>query len=84
MKKIHKIIALILGIFTSACFVGGCSKETADAPRAGTELERYQGTHIYTAPDTAEYLVRNGVCDYKIVIPENANKPTIDKRKGEK
>ena len=70
-----KICSRILSILLSATVVFGlvsCKKE--DVPVDPTEkLSTYQGTHIYTAPDTSDYLVRNGKSDYVVVIPENAS-----------
>lgn len=80
MKKIQKITALLLSVLTTASIVG-CKKDDvtpADAPRA--ETDAYVGTHDYTAPDTENFLVKNGVCNYKIVIPENASETILSAR----
>lgn len=70
-----KICSRILSILLSATVVFGlvsCKKE--EVPVDPTEkLSTYQGTHIYTAPDTSDYLVQNGKSDYVVVIPENAS-----------
>ena len=77
MKKITKMISLLLGA-TLVIGAAGCKKEeqiTADPARA--TLDTYVGTHDYTAPDTENFLVKNGVCNYRIVIPENASETII-------
>ena len=70
-----KICSRILSILLSATVVFGlvsCKKEE-DSVVATKKLSTYQGTHIYTAPDTSDYLVQNGKSDYVVVIPENAS-----------
>lgn len=71
MKK--KILATLLASITCFSFVscqnnGGNSVEPPQQPTV--KKYTYDGTHIFTAPERADYLVRNGKTDYKIVVPK--------------
>ena len=37
------------------------------------EDKKTDGIHVLTAPETERYIVKDGKCDYAIVIPENAD-----------
>jgi len=84
MKKIIiKFFSLVLSatILFSATACGGNGLNLfgkGEKPKDETDkLNVYQGTHIYTAPDTDDYLVRNGRSDYIVVIPENAGENVL-------
>ena len=72
MRKANKLIALALGTLSfatvgfSACDNAGLSN--VQTPEINPEYV-YNGTHIYTATDTNEYLVKSGRTDYKLVVP---------------
>ena len=72
MRKANKLIALALGTLSfatvgfSACDNPGLSN--VQPPEINPEYV-YNGTHIYTATDTNEYLVKSGRTDYKLVVP---------------
>ncbi len=72
-KKWIKIISLLLGVTTLfSVFATACKDETTEEEKEleeVTEYETYDGTHVYTAPDTDEYLVQNGRTEYTLVIP---------------
>ncbi|MBR2341045.1 MAG: DUF4838 domain-containing protein [Clostridia bacterium] len=75
MKKAIKLTALSLATLSfatiglTACdLLPGTGVETKE-PEVNPEYV-YNGTHIYTAPDTDEYLVKNGKTEYALVIPE--------------
>lgn len=74
-KKIALKIASICLAMLTAVFCGckdGCKKKEPDNPQTQEPTKiTYEGTHIYTAPDTSDYLVKNGRCDYVVVVPEN-------------
>ena len=63
-KKRISLVAIILAaavVFSATgCSCGGVAEEKPEA----------FGTHIYTATDTEKDLVKNGMSDYKIVVPE--------------
>lgn len=62
------LLALVL-VFSTACTQG--TSEQSSEPEV--EKVNYAGTHIYTATDTDEYIVKNGKTDYVIVIPSNCS-----------
>jgi hypothetical protein len=68
-------MALSLSTLTLATVgLSACKKddeeETSSAKKPEVNSEYvYDGTHVYTATDTNDYLVRNGQTDYRIVIP---------------
>lgn len=73
-KSIIKAICIILA--TVSCLCGfGCGKKTSSA---GVTISKpkdkasYNGTHVYTAPETDDYLVRNGKTEYVLVVDPNA------------
>ena len=72
MRKANKLIALALGtlsfatISLTAC--DGMGVSGVQTPEINPEYV-YNGTHIYTATDTNEYLVKAGQTDYKLVVP---------------
>ena len=70
MKRIfNKIIVFVCVALTccSALFAVACKN---DDSQNGSQKRVYQGTHIYTAPDTEDYFVKDGKTDYVIVLPE--------------
>ena len=66
MKKFHRLTALSLGMLSLATVgLSACKKPNGDEGQKSTLPEReaseiYKGTHVYTATDTSEYLVKNG------------------------
>ena len=69
MKKIFRLTALSMCLLSTAVAFGSCKKqETIVTPVVDPETV-YNGTHIYTATDTNEYLVKNGKTDYELVVP---------------
>ncbi len=84
MRKLKNILskALACFLFVSTLFgVTGCKKDGESTSDGGTpdlnvttpEKLVYQGTHVFTAPDTDVDLVKNGVTEYKIVAPAVKN-----------
>ena len=77
-KNIFKRIAcVVLALFTlSLC---ACTKDNneAEVPKS-----TFVGTHDYTAPETNEWLVKDGRSDYVVVFPETRS-ATIDKALAE-
>ena len=72
MKKIYKLLALSLSTLTLATVgLSACKKKKEDATPTGHTEYVYNGTHIYTAPDTNEWLVKDGKTDYTLVVPAN-------------
>lgn len=68
-KTFKKIMAALLAVsmlFVSAC--GSCGGKPED-PTAKTG----RGTHVYNNTETNAYIVKDGKCDYEILIPENAS-----------
>ncbi len=70
-KKFIKFISVFLGsLFTFSAF--GCKEEVVTVDeKAGTDVRYYEGTHVFTAPDTDKKLVENGATEYVLVTPEN-------------
>lgn len=75
MKKkiILKITSVCLALLTAVfCGCKGGDGDSSNLPQTQEPTKiKYDGTHIYTAPDTSNYLVKNGRCDYVVVVPEN-------------
>ena len=59
IKRIALLLCLLL--LVTACFTG--CKNNKD----NSGITTFTGTHDYTAPDTNDYLIQNGVSDYKVV-----------------
>ena len=79
MKKLYKLMALTLGTLTLATAgLSGCKKDdekdsaTTKTPEINSDYV-YDGTHVYTATDTNDYLVKNGKTDYRLVIPAESS-----------
>lgn len=69
MNKKFKLTALALSALSLATVgLTACKPEDGSAKEAVV----YNGTHIYTAPDTDKYLVQNGKTEYTLVIPERS------------
>ncbi len=68
MKKITlKILSVAMACIASLG-VFGCKKDdTTEEPKNKTTA--FEGTHIYTAPETDRYLVKDGACAYTLVVP---------------
>ena len=72
-------MALTLGTLTLATAgLSGCKKDdekdaaTTKTPEINSDYV-YDGTHVYTATDTNDYLVKNGKTDYRLVIPAESS-----------
>ena len=70
MNKKYKAIALAMGVLTLASVgLTACkSNKTTEVPTINPNYV-YDGTHVYTAEDTNDYLVKNGATDYTLVVP---------------
>ena len=66
--KIKHIITFILAIVVLFSSFSGC------ANKGGEKREVYNGTHIFTATETSDYVVEKGKSDYVVVIPQKASK----------
>ena len=77
MKK--RIIALLLSLISVCSFAVGCNDDSDKGGTvAATKKYRYtEGVHDFTAPETNEYMVRDGKSDYKILLPANADSNLI-------
>lgn len=85
MKRIIRKItfAVILSIMCiTSLFAFACSnskKNEQDAPLlASADRRVYQGTHIVEVSDTDKEFVKDGKCDYTIVVPEQGNRMLYD------
>lgn len=82
-KTVFKLFTLTLSamlLFSTAACNGFWFKDKA--PKNPTDkLSVYKGTHIYTAPDTTDYLVKNGRSDYLVVVPETASATVLTAQK---
>ncbi|MBE5752347.1 MAG: DUF4838 domain-containing protein [Clostridiales bacterium] len=79
-KTIFRLLTLGLSamLFFSVVSCKDKDEEVSDAPKAATDkLSVYEGTHIYTAPDTADYLVKDGKSNYIVVVPKNASETVL-------
>ena len=62
-KRFIKVISILLCLsVVLGCF--GCKEE----PKPQIEKEVYNGNHIYTATETSEFILKDGVSEYKLVI----------------
>ena len=90
-KLFSKIVCGFLCLCTafSAVACEGCngSKTSDSSSESSSENKQtsallgkrytYEGTHIFTAPETDSYIVEDGRTEYQILIPSNANKYEI-------
>lgn len=69
-----KAICVVLAV--ASCFCGAsCKKDASSNGRTIVEPQQkasYEGTHIYTAPETDDYLVQNGKTEYVLIVDSNA------------
>ena len=73
MKK--RIISFILAFATCCTFLSACDKESSAQEAYVAKKYTYtDGVHDFTAPETEEYLVRNGNTEYSLVLPEKQGK----------
>lgn len=68
------VLAGIVGL--SACTTGGGKDDNSDRGEFDPDAkiivkDEYNGTHVFNAEDTDKDFVKNKMCDYKIVMPEN-------------
>ncbi len=64
MKK--RIFSLLIALVLCFSFLVGCGEDETESGK-----RHYDGTHIYTAPETETYLVQDGRTDYRILIPSD-------------
>lgn len=75
MKR-NKIFALIVsGTLLTSILGTSCGIQNNQQLTEVTvdPMYTYDGTHIYTAPDTDKWLVKDGKTDYVLVLPEQMN-----------
>ena len=75
MKKRTVWKALSLALAATFCVgVVGCKDDEEPQEEEGrkepTRLAFTDGTHVYTAPETDKDFIKNGTCDYTVVVPE--------------
>lgn len=71
MKKIVKLTALAMSTLLVTMAFASCNNDkgtSEDVPEVKQKTV-YDGTHIYTATDTNEYLVKDGKTNYSLVVP---------------
>ena len=69
---ISSFLALIF-IFSTACTPSNSQGGAGDgADEQEIQKVNYDGTHIYTATDTNDFILKNGKTDYILVIPSNS------------
>ena len=61
-RFLKKLAALLCVAFIGAAFLPACGSDVAPVKKT-----TFTGTHDFTAPDTEDYLVKNGSTEYKIV-----------------
>jgi len=75
VNKINKMLALTLSTLTLATVgLSACKKKEKDTTPTVNSEYIYNGTHVYTATDTDEWLVKNGRTDYTLVVPTEVAK----------
>ena len=76
MRKVNKLTALVLSAVSFATMgltaCEGMGLDGVQTPEINPEYV-YDGTHIYTATDTNEYLVKDTKTDYKLVVPAESD-----------
>ncbi|MBQ3506030.1 MAG: DUF4838 domain-containing protein [Clostridia bacterium] len=65
--------ALAFGICATGCKKDEESETSQTDERVEPTHAEFSGTHVYTAPDTDKDFIKNGVCDYTVVVPEVAS-----------
>ena len=72
-KGLIKIISLLLVGATLFATVA-CSKRNKDNNPTTTTTDKltFSGTHVYTATETSKDFIKDGTCDYTLVVPEVA------------
>ena len=59
----NSISPVIAGVrLPSFTYSVGCNKTS------GVKKDTYSGNHVYTAPETSEYIMKEGVSEYKLVV----------------
>ena len=74
MKKLFTSIMSLTMASLLTFGATGCTTSSNNGGDAVTEIIKqdrvsYYGTHEQSAVDTDKYLVKNGVCDYVVVLP---------------
>ena len=73
-KFFKSCLACLLAV--STLFSVACSKpedSSVESGVDGVEKVTYDGTHVYTATDTNEYILKDGKTDYVLVIPKDCS-----------
>ena len=71
-KLVKHIVSVLLGAVICFGYVG-CNTDDVQA----TVKTTYAGNHVYTAPETTEYLLQDGTTEYSLVIPSGSFSNTI-------
>ena len=69
-KRFVKTLAVLFGVlFMGTALFSACKSpvDTTQTPQTQNNKTSFTGTHDFTAPDTDEYLVKNGTTEYKLV-----------------
>ena len=86
MKKLTLKILSVIMACVAAFSVAGCTKqgnENKEQEKPSTSQPKaFEGTHIYTAPETDRFLVKDGACAYTVVVP-SVTSAFINKAKTE-
>lgn len=61
------VLVLIIALSSAACSCS-CSGDKDDA-ESGDRLAYTNGVHDYTAPETDKDFIKNGKCDYTLIVP---------------
>ena len=74
-KTIKKFLFVMLAMISAFSVVGtsACTKPSEESVETIPNIVGFQGTHIYTSPETSQYVVQNGVCDYMLVVPATSS-----------
>jgi hypothetical protein len=83
MKKLFTSIMSLTMASLLTFGATGCTTSSNNGGDAVTEIIKqdrvsYYGTHEQSAVDTDRYLVKNGVSDYVVVLPEGAKSMLLD------
>ena len=71
-KKFIKLISILLCL---AVVLGCTSCKNNETPEI--EKKTYTGNHVYTAPETSDYILQEGISEYKLVVPSSEYSSTI-------
>ncbi len=79
MKKLFKSIICLLLILSIGVSTVGCGSKNSGQTGGLLEQDKIGeiGTHVFNMTDTQDYIVKNGVSDYKLVMPEKPTKEEL-------